>query len=174
MSRRIAVGLAIALVAACSTPDAPAPPTTTTSTAPPDPALAPPTSPPVVASTTTVAKAVPRAPRVTAATLPPTLPAPPVEGGGGGDPPEGNEGAAQQQLEAIARCESGGSYVAENPTSTASGKYQVLDSTWGGYGGYQHASDAPPHVQEAFARELYARRGTQPWAASRSCWRGAA
>jgi len=84
------------------------------------------------------------------------------------------EGAQAQQLAAIARCESGGDYGAENPTSTASGKYQVLDSTWDGYGGYERASDAPPEVQEAWAREAMARAGTAPWRASRSCWRRAA
>lgn len=73
-------------------------------------------------------------------------------------------------LERIAQCESGGSYTAQNPTSTASGKYQVIDGTWGGYGGYRRAADAPPEVQEAHARELLARAGTRPWNASRRCW----
>jgi muramidase (phage lysozyme) len=52
--------------------------------------------------------------------------------------------------------ESGGDYKAENPTSTASGKYQFVDGTWNGYGGYSHASDAPPEVQDAKACEVWA------------------
>lgn len=55
----------------------------------------------------------------------------------------------------ILACESGGDVTAENPTSSASGKWQVIDSTWGGYQGYARASDAPESVQDAFARELW-------------------
>jgi hypothetical protein len=43
--------------------------------------------------------------------------------------------------------ESGGDWQAQNPTSSASGGYQFLDSTWAGHGGYARAKDAPPHVQ---------------------------
>ena len=55
--------------------------------------------------------------------------------------------------------ESGGSLTAENPSSTASGKWQFLDSTWGGYGGYASASQAPESVQDARAAEVWAGGG---------------
>lgn len=70
------------------------------------------------------------------------------------------------RLERVAQCESGGNYRAKNPRSTASGKYQILDSTWNGYGGYRRAMDAPPAVQDAKAKELWAGgRGANHWRA---------
>lgn len=75
----------------------------------------------------------------------------------------------------IRSCESGdghGSYDyrAENPSSTASGAWQIIDGTWGGYGGYHHASSAPRDVQDARAMQIYRESGTRPWNASRRCW----
>lgn len=83
--------------------------------------------------------------------------------------------ASGDVLERIAQCESGGDYTAENPRSSASGKYQFLASTWhdGGYAeryGVAHASEATPEQQEEAARELYAASGTRPWNASKHCW----
>lgn len=73
-------------------------------------------------------------------------------------------------LAAIKRCESGGNYSAQNRTSSASGAYQFLDSTWAGRGGFESAKDAPPEMQDQAARELYAASGTRPWNASKGCW----
>lgn len=65
----------------------------------------------------------------------------------------------------IMACESKGNIRAENPHSTASGKWQHLDSSWDNFGGYAHASDAPEDVQDAKAREMW--RG----GAGRGHWR---
>lgn len=72
----------------------------------------------------------------------------------------------------IISCESGGDPSAENPSSTASGLFQFLDSTWRSVGGSGSASDASVAEQYRRAERLYASRGTQPWNASRSCWAG--
>lgn len=54
--------------------------------------------------------------------------------------------------ENIAR-ESGGNYCAYNP-SGACGAYQIMPTTWNGYGGYASACDAPPAVQDEKARSM--------------------
>lgn len=61
-------------------------------------------------------------------------------------------------------------YTAENAHSTASGAWQVLRGTWGGFRGYRTAGAAPRAVQDEFALRLYAEQGTRPWNASRGCW----
>lgn len=50
--------------------------------------------------------------------------------------------------------ESRGQIKAKNPDSSASGKWQMLDSTWDKFGGYLHASDAPEWVQDAKAKTM--------------------
>lgn len=51
--------------------------------------------------------------------------------------------------------ESGGDPTAQNPHSTASGLWQILDSTWSRYAGYPKARLAPADIQNTFARLLW-------------------
>ena len=73
-------------------------------------------------------------------------------------PPEMAPAAVPAELGSILATirfvESWGDYTAESRSSTASGAYQFLDSSWAGYGGYRRARDAPPPVQDAKAVEL--------------------
>jgi hypothetical protein len=62
--------------------------------------------------------------------------------------------------------DSAGGYSAVNSSSGAGGAYQALPSTWDGYGGYARAQDAPPEVQDQWAREAIAASGTRPWTGS--------
>lgn len=61
-------------------------------------------------------------------------------------------GGVPAELEAIAQCESGGDYGAVNPSSGATGKYQILPSTAQAYG----CDLATPAGQDACAVEIYA------------------
>lgn len=60
-------------------------------------------------------------------------------------------GPLSRILKTIRIMESGGNYKAHAKGSSASGAYQFVDGTWGNYGGYAHAMDAPPAVQDAKA-----------------------
>jgi hypothetical protein len=72
-------------------------------------------------------------------------------------------------LACVVRHESHGSYTAENPTSTASGKYQFIDASWrayskmAGHPGWSHAASAPPAVQDAVALWLVNKGWRYPW-----------
>jgi len=60
--------------------------------------------------------------------------------------------------------ESRGNPTAQNRRSSASGKWQAIDSTWAGFGGYRKARHAPPEVQDDFARRLWnGGRGCRHW-----------
>ena len=70
----------------------------------------------------------------------------------------------------IVMCESGGTN-AENPRSTASGYYQILDSTWAAHGGVElsgvsHASAATLAQQSIIAARIWASGGASQWACS--------
>lgn len=65
--------------------------------------------------------------------------------------------ALSKFMAAIRSVESGGNYRAVGPPTPygrATGAYQFIDSTWGGYKGYRSAYLAPPAVQDARARQL--------------------
>jgi hypothetical protein len=65
----------------------------------------------------------------------------------------------------IAQCESGGDPTAVSPDGLYRGKWQMDQRTWESAGGTGDPAAAPEAVQDAVAATLYARRGTQPWAA---------
>lgn len=69
-------------------------------------------------------------------------------------------GTFAQALARLRSCE--GSYTS-NTGNGYYGAYQFDRSTWGGYGGFAVASDAPPAVQDEKAWLTYQRRGWQPW-----------
>lgn len=71
----------------------------------------------------------------------------------------GTSGSLDSFLQALADQESGGNITAQNPDSSASGKYQYIDGTWRSSAEnyyppalqYAHAKDAPEAVQDAVA-----------------------
>lgn len=65
--------------------------------------------------------------------------------------------------EALARLRSCEGKYTSNTGNGYYGAYQFDKQTWGGYGGYAVASDAPPAVQDEKAWLTYQRRGWQPW-----------
>ncbi len=77
--------------------------------------------------------------------------------------------------EPIIKCESGGNPAAQNRSSSASGLFQFLDSSWAAYGGRQFASRAKLATaaeQTVVANRAYAQSGLTPWTESRPCWGG--
>jgi len=73
--------------------------------------------------------------------------------GGLGNFSGGTQADVDRYLAALRQVESSGNYNARSKISSASGAYQYIDSTWGGYGGYQRAYQAPKHIQDQRARQ---------------------
>lgn len=63
------------------------------------------------------------------------------------------DGELDQVLLTIRTIESGNSYTAQAAGSSASGAYQFINPTWGNYGGYPEAWQAPSETQDAKAAE---------------------
>lgn len=77
---------------------------------------------------------------------------------------EGPYGVAPPEKWAALRfCESSDNYRAVSPSGIYRGAYQFDRRTWRTVGGTGDPAAAPPAEQDARARELYARRGSQPW-----------
>lgn len=76
--------------------------------------------------------------------------------------------AQADTLDAIAQCESGGNENASNGSHF--GLFQFDLATWRSVGGTGDPRDASAAEQRTRAETLLARRGTQPWDASKSCW----
>jgi len=71
----------------------------------------------------------------------------------------------------VREAESGGDYQAENPTSSASGAWQFIDSTWESVTGLPAPASAYPRdVQDAAAVELWAGgAGAGHWVTASGC-----
>ena len=71
--------------------------------------------------------------------------------------------APNDKWEQLRFCESTHNYEAISPSGKYRGAYQFDYPTWQTVGGTGDPAAAPPEEQDARARELYARRGPQPW-----------
>ena len=76
-------------------------------------------------------------------------------------------GGTNNHLKQIAQRESGGDYKAQNPTTSASGKYQIMDETWNSFAPSEYkgmsAKDAPADVQDQVAQKIYDEEGPSQW-----------
>lgn len=71
--------------------------------------------------------------------------------------------APSESWEALRFCESSDDYAAVSDSGAYRGAYQFDLETWETVGGTGDPAQALPAEQDARARELYARRGDQPW-----------
>jgi septal ring factor EnvC (AmiA/AmiB activator) len=78
--------------------------------------------------------------------------------GAGGTPtpvgPSPGPGGSYTIPSSVVQCESGGQNLTPN-SAGASGFYQILPSTWAGYGGYGQAYQAPKSLQDQRAAQLW-------------------
>ncbi len=65
----------------------------------------------------------------------------------------------------IRKYESGGTTDTNGSNDHRDGYYQIIPSTWGGYGGYSTAQEAPKSVQDERFNQLWTEGGHQHWAA---------
>ena len=73
----------------------------------------------------------------------------------------------------IMKCESNNRNVRNTQGTSASGYYQITKGTWRAYGGREYAPEAikaSKAEQTVVAKRILAKRGTQPWNASKKCW----
>jgi hypothetical protein len=68
----------------------------------------------------------------------------------------------------IAKCESGFKANAKNPTSTATGIFQIIIGTWDGNKCLGERWDYEDNIKCGW--QIYKLRGTQPWISSQGCW----
>lgn len=71
---------------------------------------------------------------------------------------------------AVIKCESGGNAWADNPTSSATGLFQIMATLWGPAYGYTTAQLFDPAINTMIAADLHAKNGWRDWRASAYCW----